>query len=69
MSLIALNVVLGSANRKTPPEAWRRGSGDTQVSGSWLCLEVRAIQKVPRCSVNQSFFWSYSKCKGLVSPS
>lgn len=49
MSLRTLNVVLGSANREIPPEAWRRGSGDAEVSGSLLCLEVRAIQKVPRC--------------------
>lgn len=52
---MSLDVVLGSANRETPPETWRRGSGDTQVSGSWLCLEVRVIQKVPRCPMNQSF--------------
>lgn len=50
MSLIALNVVLGSANRETTPETQRRGSGDTEVSGSWLCLNLKPHEKVPRCS-------------------
>lgn len=68
MSLIALNVVLGSANRETPPETQRRGSGDTEVSGSWLCLNLKPYERFPDVRESNYFHWSYSKCEGLVSP-
>lgn len=46
----------GVSQQGGPPERpeRRRDTGDTQVSGSWLCLEVRVVEKVPRCFLNQS---------------
>jgi hypothetical protein len=55
MSLIPLNVVLGSANRETPPERPGEETPGTPRSLGPACswkLEPQ-IQKVPRCSLNQ----------------
>lgn len=68
MSLIALNVVLGSANRETPPETRGRGSGDAEVFGSWLGLNLKPHERSPDVRESNYFLWSYSKCEGLVSP-